>query len=263
MRGLALVGVMVLAAGVVEARDLSSPAVREVSGTAVSSKPNTLIVKTDNDDYAVFEVDEDTDRPDSIPAGARVTVDVEDGATSEAAPHAARVTVEGQRRPQPGGDNVPPQLRQAERDISRTARRLRAGIRGGVGLDPELVSVGAHITVGPVFNRKLFFRPNAEFAYGELTSLFAVNLEGIYRLTDTMPRGSWSPYVGGGPMLGFSHQGFTTPAGTERSFDFGNFDFNGGIGPLALVERPNGTFIELKSTIYGDPHVRLLFGFTF
>ena len=56
-------------------------------------------------------------------------------------------------------------MRQLERDIARHVRRYRAGFRAGVGLDPELISVGAHATFGPIFSRRLSFRPNAEFAY--------------------------------------------------------------------------------------------------
>jgi hypothetical protein len=130
-------------------------------------------------------------------------------------------------------------------------------------LDPELVSLGAHATLGPIFSPRLLLRPNVEFAYGELTTLFAVNLEGIYRLTTTMPRNRWSPYAGGGATLGFSHRGLSAEGDDGRSFDFDDFDFNGGLSLLAGVERPGGAFIELKATIYTDPTVRLLFGYTF
>jgi len=162
-----------------------------------------------------------------------------------------------------GQSNVPTAVRQSADDVEQAFRRFRVGIRGGVTLDPELISIGAHATLGPIFSRRLLFRPNVEFAYGEVTTLFAVNLEGIYRLTRTMPRGQWSPYVGGGPMLGFSHLGFSTPEGSSRTFDFGDYNFNGGLNLLAGVERPSGAFIELKTSIYTDPHMRLLFGFTF
>jgi hypothetical protein len=160
-------------------------------------------------------------------------------------------------------DVIPPNVRRLQREIERNVRRYRAGIRAGVALDPELISLGAHATLGPIFSRRLLLRPNMEFAYGELTTLFAVNLEGIYRLSETMPRNRWSPYVGGGPTLGFSHRGFSTAASDGRSFDFGDFSFNGGINLLAGFEKPSGVFIELKTTVYTDPHLRLLFGVTF
>jgi hypothetical protein len=90
-----------------------------------------------------------------------------------------------------------------------------------------------------------------------------VNLEGIYRLSQTMPRNQWSPYAGGGPSLGFSHRGFSTQTGDGRSFDFHDLSFNGGLNVLAGVEKPSGVFVELKATVYADPHLRLLFGITF
>jgi hypothetical protein len=185
----------------------------------------------------------------------------------DAGRRATRITLTGTQpsggQPPPADDAIPPEARRLERQIARGARKYHFGLRAGVGLDPEVVSLGAHTTLGPIFTRGVFFRPNLEFAYGELTTLLALNLEGIYRLSRTESRRQWSPYVGGGPTLGFSHIGFTTPAGTERSFDFGNFDFNGGLNLLGGVEKPNGPFIELKATIYADPHVRLLFGITF
>ena len=43
------------------------------------------------------------------------------------------------------------------------------------------------------------FRPNAEFAFGELTDMVALNLEGAYRLPISFRHGRWSAYVGAGP----------------------------------------------------------------
>jgi hypothetical protein len=123
--------------------------------------------------------------------------------------------------------------------------------------------LGVHATLGPVFNPRVLLRPNVEFAYGELTTMFAVNLEAIYRLTPTMPRNRWSPYAGGGPTSGFSHRELSVDGDDGRSFDFSDFDFNGGLNLLAGVERPGGAFIELKATIYAEPTVRLLVGYTF
>lgn len=158
-------------------------------------------------------------------------------------------------------DPIPANIRRIERQIERNARFYRAGVRAGIALDPELVSVGAHATFGPIFTPRLHFRPNVEVAYGELTTLFAVNLEGIYRLAALRTGTAWAPYAGGGATLGFSHRGFSVDDG--RSFDFDDLDFNGGLTLLAGVEKPSGVFIELKSTIYTDPHLRLLVGFTF
>ncbi len=216
----------------------------------------------------VFALDRDTVRPQAIALGARVRVEsaVDDQASDDVRT-AISVALIGPppSTPPPAGteDVIPANIRRLEQEIARNVRRYRAGIRAGVALDPELVAVGAHATLGPIFARRLLFRPNVEFAYGELTTLFAVNLEAIYRLSQTMPRNRWSPYVGGGPTLGFSHRGFSTETSDGRSFDFGDFSFNGGINLLAGFERPSGVFIELKTTVYTDPHLRLLFGVTF
>jgi hypothetical protein len=53
-----------------------------------------------------------------------------------------------------------------------------------------------HSQLGPIFHRDVFFRPNAEFAFGEVTDLIALNLEAIYRLPVSSRRGNWSALVG-------------------------------------------------------------------
>jgi hypothetical protein len=63
---------------------------------------------------------------------------------------------------------IPPAVRDLERDIKREARRWRLGVRAGAGLDPELLLFGVHSQLGPIFQRDVFFRPNAEFAFGEV-----------------------------------------------------------------------------------------------
>lgn len=273
MKTSALVGVLVIMMFPDSARAQQSSAIQQSAlqsptiGTVVSSQRSTLIVKTDDGRFVVFALDRETERPKTLARGARVSIESTDDGAPEGARTATRVTMnEAQPRTETTArseDAIPASVRQVERQIARNVRRYRAGVRAGVGLDPELVSLGVHATLGPIFSRRLLFRPNVEFAYGELTTLFAVNLEGIYRLSQTMPRTSWSPYAGGGPTLGFSHRGFSTPANTNRSFNFGDFTYNGGLTLLAGVEKPSGVFIELKATTYTGPHLRVLFGFTF
>jgi hypothetical protein len=62
-----------------------------------------------------------------------------------------------------------------------------------MALDPELVLIGVQAQVGPLFNPNVFLRPNAEFAFGEVTALFALNMEAIYRLPVSSRQG---PLVG-------------------------------------------------------------------
>jgi hypothetical protein len=297
----AAIVVIAIPAPVLAARSLAtgeSAGAVETVGTVVSSKPASLAVKTEDGKYVVFALDRNTQRPRTIPLGARVRVEMTDGDENEETPPRAttvrlmgtarnndaqdgnRSSAQDGNRTNPSDGNrasgntpsdtddeqVPPTIRRAERDIETQARRYRAGVRAGVGLDPELISFGAHATLGPFFNPRLLFRPNVEFAYGELTTLFNINLEGVYRLSQLRARNNWLPYVGGGPVLGFSHRGLsttTTVAGQGRSFSFSDFDFNGGLNLLAGFEKPNGPFIELKTSVYANPHLRLLFGFTF
>jgi hypothetical protein len=226
-------------------------------GTVVLVRSDAIIVQTDDHRYVTFAVDENTDRPAAIADGARVRIESTEGANG-GAPRATRVTVLGTQPP--AGEVA---TRQVARQVQETVRRYRLGVRGGVALDPELITMGVHMVLGPIFTPRLRLRPNFEFAFGELTTFWAINAEAIYRLSQTMPRDRWSPYVGGGPTFGFSHKGFSTPTGSERSFDFGDFDFHAGLNLLAGFEKPSGVFIELKSTIYTDPHLRLLVGYSF
>ncbi|HEY8550644.1 MAG TPA: hypothetical protein VIL35_11865 [Vicinamibacterales bacterium] len=238
---------------------------QEAVGTVVSTTRSTLVVRTDDGQFRLFVLEPDTQRTGTLAAGATVRVTFTPDETGEA-PAASAVAVTAPPRAQTTAgrpeDPIPPRVRQLERQIERTARRYRAGVRGGVGLDPELVTVGAHATLGPLFTNRLYARPNVEFAYGELTTLFAVNLEAIYRLTPRLSRTRWSPYVGGGPALGFTHRGFE---GTDdgRSFDFDDLSFNGGLNLIGGVEKASGAFMELKATIYADPTFRFLVGYTF
>jgi hypothetical protein len=69
-------------------------------------------------------------------------------------------------------------------------------VRAGAALDPELFMFGVHTQIGPIFSRNVFFRPNAEFAFAEVTDLIALNLEAIYRLPITARGKTWSAYFG-------------------------------------------------------------------
>jgi hypothetical protein len=55
--------------------------------------------------------------------------------------------------------NLPPQAQSAAQDIEEAARRFGFGVRAGVGLDPELIDIGAHATFGPIFTPSVSYRP--------------------------------------------------------------------------------------------------------
>jgi len=113
--------------------------------------------------------------------------------------------------------------------------------RAGAALDPELLLFGVHSQFGPIFHRDVSFRPNAEFAFGEVTDLIALNLEAIYRLPISARRGNWLAYVGAGPGFTFLHQNFERQQGQGRNIDSGNFDFDPSFNVLTGLQFRRGT----------------------
>lgn len=242
-----------------------------VEGTVVASSHTTFVVRSDDNHFHVFTFDNDTTRPRTLAVGARVRVNSDEG-DQEGARRATDVTVVD-RAQGAGSANaaardaapVPPSVRHVENQIKRDARRWRLGARAGVGLDPELVLFGVHSQIGPVFNRNVFFRPNADFEWGEVTDMVALNLEAVYRFRSTTRGGAWAPYVGAGPSLNFIHQSFDTQAGQSRNISFGNFDYETGFNVLMGLENRHGTFFEVKTSLYSQPApvLRLMVGKTF
>jgi len=239
-----------------------------LTGTVVSSTRNTLVVRGEEGQYRLFVFDRDTVKPATLAVGSTVRVvstpGEEAGArvaseitTVAAAPMTPRVGTQTQP--------VPQEIRRLERDIKRQVRRFQAGVRAGMALDPELVLLGVHAEVGPFFNPHIHLRPNVEFAFGEVTSLFALNLEGIYTLPVSSRVGRWSPYVGVGPGFTFLHQNFEQTTGEGRKIDFGDFNSNVGLKILGGLRYRRGTFMELKTSVYSRPAptLRFIVGYNF
>jgi hypothetical protein len=135
------------------------------------------------------------------------------------------------------------------------------GVRGGAAFDPELFTFGLQSQIGPIFHPRVLFRPDADFAFGEVTDLVTLNLEAIYRFSSASRRGNWTPYLGAGPAMIFIHQSFQS----GRQIDFGNFDYETGFNVLAGVQSRRGMFAELKTSLYSGPapKLRLIFGYNF
>jgi hypothetical protein len=236
-----------------------------VEGTVVSSTRDVLVVRTDDNQFQLFTYDRYSTRSKSVLSGARVRV-IAAAADDNGSRMLRTVTV---LEAKPGDTSaagtqaapVPPKVRDMESDIKRDARRWRLGVRAGAGFNPELLMFGVHSQMGPIFHSGVFFRPNAEFAFGEVTDLVALNLEAVYRIPAASRRGNWSPYVGAGPALIFIHQNFEQ----GRQIDFGNFDYETGFNVLAGVQYRKGTFVELKTSLYSGPapKLRLIFGYNF
>ena len=238
---------------------------RRTIGTVTSVGRGSIVVRTDQGRYVVFIVDRDTQQARPVMVGARVNVATFSD-ENEPAATAQSITV----LPRPQGlseaasaepDPVPPQVRRLEQQIERQARRYRAGVQVGAALDPEMISLDGFATLGPFFTRNTYFRPNVEFAFGEVTTLFGIHLDGIYTLPG-LNRSRWAPYVGAGPTFSFSHRGFESEQDGNR-FDFGEFEWHNGVNFIVGARNPNGVFFEMKSTAWGAANVRLLGGFEF
>jgi hypothetical protein len=240
-----------------------------IEGTVVSASRETLVVKTDESDFQLFVFDRYTTKPQTMAAGTRVRV-VSSAGEEEGTRLANTITVltpaSDTRAESTSAQATPPPkaVRDLEQNIKSDARRWRLGVRAGAALDPELFMFGVHTQIGPVFNRNVFFRPNAEFAFGEVTDLIAVNLEAIYRLPITARGKTWSTYFGAGPALTFLHQNFERSQGQGRDIDFGNFDYDTGFNLLAGIQRRH-TFFEMKTSLYAQPAptLRLILGYNF
>ena len=244
-----------------------------VEGTIISSNHGSFVVRSDDNQFHVFTWDRDTTRAHTLAAGARVRVSSDQGEQAGAR-HATNVTTleQAQSAGTSGSSSsprdaapVPQEVRGVENEIRRDARRWRVGVRAGVGLDPELVMFGVHSQIGPVFSRQVFFRPNADFAWGEVTDMVAVNLEAVYRVPTRMRGGAWAPYFGAGPSLNFIHQSFDARSGNARNISFGNFDYETGFNILAGVQSRRGNFFEIKTSLYSQPApvLRLILGHNF
>ncbi len=240
-----------------------------IEGTVVSTSRQTLVVRTEDNDFQLFVFDHNTTKPRMIAAGTRVRVISTPGEQKgsrlasnvtalEGSPDAKAETAQPQAKP------LPPAVRDLEQDIKREARRWHLGVRAGAALDPEVCMFGVHSQIGPIFNRNFLFRPNAEFAFGEVTDLIALNLEAVYRLPVSSRGRNFSAYIGAGPGFTFLHQNFERQQGQGRNIDFGNFDYESGFNVLAGIQKRH-TFYEIKTSLWARPAptLRLIVGYTF
>jgi hypothetical protein len=260
---------LTLFSGMALSQQSSQERTQSTEGAVVSASRDTLVIKTDDNDFQLFVFDRYTTKPKTMAAGTRVRV-VSSAGEEEGTRLANAITVLTPVSAS-GGETTPKQatpppkaVRDLEQDIRSDARRWRLGVRAGAALDPELFMFGVHTQIGPIFNRNIFFRPNTEFAFGEVTDLIAVNLEAIYRLPITARGKTWSAYFGAGPALTFLHQNFERSQGQGRDIDFGNFDYETGFNLLAGIQRRH-TFFEMKTSLYSQPAptLRLIIGYNF
>ena len=260
--GLALVGTLAMMPPPAHAQTETT-----TTGTVVSSSRNTLTLRTATGQYQLFILETGTRRPATLAAGAqvRVTSTAGDDPAVRVATDISGADAPNANQNTSGDSVVPPEVRRVERDIERQARRLQLGVRGGMALDPELILLGVQAQVGPFFNSNVFFRPNVEFGFGEVTALFALNPEFIYRLPGSSRNARWTSYVGVGPGFNFLHQNFNRTDGSGKRIDFGDFHSDVGLNILGGIRYRSGVFTELKTSVYSDPSptLRLVVGYNF
>jgi hypothetical protein len=237
-----------------------------IEGTVASSTRQTFVVRTPDNQFYLFTFNRYTDKPQTLPVGTRIRVESRPGADTGTRLATRVTTLEAAPKDQQhaaGTDAapIPESVRDVEGNIKREARRWRLGVRAGAAFDPELFMFGVHSQMGPIFTPHVFFRPSAEFDFGEVTDLIALNFEGIYRFPRSYERTDWAPYVGAGPALTFIHQNFQA----GRNIDFGNFDFDAGFNILAGMQSRRGTFVEAKTSLWSRPApvLRLIVGYNF
>ena len=237
-----------------------------MEGTVVSASRQTLVLRSDDNHFQLFTYERPSVPPVSLAQGVRVRVTA--GAADEngvrVASNVQVVTNSGTAAgPDKGAQAapVPQKVQDVESDIKREARHWRLGVRAGAAFDPELFTFGVQSQIGPIFHPRVLFRPNAEFAFGEVTDLISLNIEAIYRFSSASRVRNWTPYIGAGPALIFIHQSFQQ----GRDISFGNFDYETGFNVLVGTQSRKGTFVELKSSLYSGPapKLRLIIGYTF
>jgi len=240
------------------------PQLVTITGAVHSVTRNTIVVKAEDGLFRLYTFDRYTTKPETIPIGSLVRVISHP--SGDVAFRIAYVVTVLREGPAPAGatppepDIVPLEIRDLESSIQRAARKFHLGMYGGIALDPELAVIGVHALFGPFFNRNLFFRPNVEFDWGEVTKMFGVNAEMIYRLPVTSRFGQWSMYVGGGPAFNFAEQSFG-----RNEVNFSDFRYDSALNILVGIQYRSGLFAEVKASVYANPapSLRLLVGYTF
>ena len=232
-----------------------------IVGNVDTSGNHTLIVRADNCQAQLFVYDAYTVKPKVIAGGARVRV--LSVPTSEYDVRRAISVVADTSTPPPADpkalpcEPVEPTIWISQRQIERDGRLWHWGFRGGVGLDPEIIVVGAQVQFGPFFSRYLLDRPTFDFGWGQATQSYAINLDWLLRWPDASRTAKWYPYLGAGPHLTF------------ENLDIGNTssDFHTvwGLNLLGGMQYRSGMFLEGRVSVYSRPAstVKLLVGYNF
>jgi hypothetical protein len=122
------------------------------------------------------------------------------------------------------------------------------GLRAGVNINPDQSSVGAQYELGPITNA-IWLQPNLDLGFGNSTTLFATNLDVVYR-RPVGRRTPWVGYLGGGPAINFYK--FAAYSQTEP-----------GVNVLGGLSHSNGLFTEIRVGFAESPQFRFGVGYAF
>ena len=151
--------------------------------------------------------------------------------------------------------------------IKDAVGRATFGVRGGLGLDPELPFLGVHAQLGPII-KGLWFRPSYEFGFGEVTKINSFNFDFAYFPELTL-RGKgmnqadfWNVYFGVGGAYHLSHRNFEEE---DVNIDFGDWVSEGGLNIFMGMSKRSGLFVELRASAYAEtnPSIKFVVGYTF
>ena len=240
-----------------------------VNGTVTRSTGNSITVRTADNQFIVFTFARGVTKPKTVPVGAQVRV-LSNFTEEQGVRQATDITIvpAGGSAGQATAENaptIPPEVGRVERDIERSARHYQIGLSAGVGLDPELILIGATGQFGPIFLPDLYFRPGVEFGWGEVTTMVSLNPEVVYRLPLTARTGAWTLYVGGGPGFNFTHESFKQTTGSGSSVSFHALHDDATLNILGGIQRRGGMFTEIKTSVYAQtaPVLSLMIGYRF
>ena len=255
-----------------EARSTVASGERQTVGTVTSMGRGSMVVQTDEGRFVVYALEPSFIRIPAVAPGSRVRVITASNDTDPAPMALSIETLPAREGLAQQSQPAPSDVQRLASQIERQARRFRIGLDAGVALDPELISINAFSTFTPFVQRGILVRPNVELAFGEVTTLIGINIEGLYMLPGLRRSIRWAPYVGAGPNFTFSHRSVNEeefisdpnapPVDSDR-FDFSQWDWDNGFNFIVGARNPNGTFFEMKGTAWGVATIRMLGGFEF
>jgi hypothetical protein len=234
-----------------------------VEGVVVSSTATTVVVQTDDNAYHLFTYSSDKVSRAAVRPGNRVRVSsgsadahgtrVADNVTVLQAAAAGPSRARGRKAAAAPG----PPVNKTSLDLEEEARRFHLGGKIGFGFSPELFMFGPQAQFGPFFSSRMFFRPNVEFGFGEVTAMYAVNAEGAYLFNRTAS--GWRPYFGVGPSFNFVNR-----SASNGSISFSNFTYKTGFNVFVGTQKRH-TFVEAKTSLWSGnaPVLRLFIGYNF